>query len=230
MNPNGFDVLARAIAGRRRVSRRRAFGQTGGAGLAAALGLAAHRPVGARQVDETDRAGGEGCELAVTGTVRLGPSSERRRTRELVGRLRVRPTASGDLAGGEFAAYDGDTYPVRGQTTGVAVTLLIGLDDGDVVLTGAGFDDLASCRPGNRYSGLLAGPAPGDLGDWQADVIGGGAGVCPDAALCAMDAPCADDERQTVDCRCVTVGNAVCDVECDEGQTLTDDCACVCLV
>jgi hypothetical protein len=29
-----------------------------------------------------------------------------------------------------------------------------------------------------------------------------------------MDAPCDDDERQTVDCRCVTIGHAECDCVC----------------
>jgi hypothetical protein len=201
----------------------------GGAGLAAGLLTA----FGARRSPAVaagqDEANGEICVLEFTGTIRLGPSEERRSTREIAGRLRVRVQENGDLDDSELVLEDGDTMPVYGQATGSAVTFLFRLEDGDAVAIGAGVNALSQFCPsvGSTFSGLLKGPRPGDLGDWEAEVVRLASDACPDVDV-ECDVECDDDEFLTTDCECVPDFDPPCDVACEPGETLAGNCSCVC--
>jgi hypothetical protein len=236
MEPNRLDLLSRALAGRRRISRR-AIGSAGvggtSAGLLTALGFgrrAASAATPARQDENEKGTDDEICVFDFVATVRLGPSRERRGTRTIAGELRLPIDRDGGITGGRLIQEDGEELDVQGQATGRSVSLRIALGDGrSLVAVGAGFSPFAECNVG--YTGPASGPEPGDLGDWQAEPNPGpvSTGGCPEVDI-LCDAGCEQGLAQTIDCACVPVGNAVCDRECEEAQTLTDDCECVCLL
>ncbi len=186
------------------------------------------------------------CVLEFQAAVRFGPSLDEDEN-EWMGELRFTLDGDGAVSGGRLI-LDGldedDAFRVTGQATGSAVTFRIEVfeDGAAVVAVGAGERAIARCR--GSFSGLLAGPFPGDIGDWYAappdaddedepdepdEPVGHGGEACDDNDMLDCEIGCEDGERLTYDCSCVTTGNAVCDVACPEPQVLTDDCECVCL-
>ncbi len=232
-----FDRFSRGIA--RRFSRRRAIGGLGVSGAAGVMGIA--RRTGnvavARAAQDDDV-----CVLDFRAAVRLGPSQGERRGGEWVGELRFTLDSDGEVSGGSLLLEgddDGDALPVTGQATGSAVTFRIEVDADEasaLVAVGAGERDVARCR--GTFSGLLAGPLPGDIGDWSAAPPDPDAAdepdepveqICDQNDMLDCEIGCEEGDLLTYDCSCVTTGSAVCDVSRPEPQVLTDDCECVCL-
>jgi hypothetical protein len=126
--------------------------------------------------------------LAVTATIRSGPSASLTlpgaKPGELAGTLTVTLGPDGAIDQGGFTLSDGVTLPVVGQATGreLALRARVGLGQ-TLVLIGVADQAVTQCA--GAIDGLLTGPQPGDLGDWQATMAGatGGATTASGAAI-----------------------------------------------
>lgn len=174
-----FDHLACRVA--TRSSRRGLLSVLAGAGVLAKFGL-----------DESpQRASAEGtCTLDLIATARLGPNAGQflwaggTQPGQIHGRLTFGISTDGILAGAALQLDDGSSLPAVGQATGYALQARIALGDARaLMLTGVGEQPIATCR--GVVSGLLSGPQPGDLGDWQATASGSASGAAVPTSVSA---------------------------------------------
>lgn len=171
METEQFDRLAHRFAARS--NRRGLLGAFAGGTVLAKAGLPAlSQPVGAEGA----------CTLDLVATVRLGPNAGQflwaggTQPGQIHGRLTFGMSSDGTLAGAAFQLDDGSSLPVVGQATGYSLQARITFGDARaLILSGVGEQTIATCR--GAVGGLLNGPQPGDLGDWQAAANGPGSGA-----------------------------------------------------
>ncbi len=149
-----------------RQSRRSAIG-VASATAAGLLGISAARAQDDDMAPPETGLGDDGiCRMAFEGTVRLGPSNEGGELFVLNGQLSFSIGSGGALNDGELVTAS-ETYAVRGQGNGRAITLRITTADGETfIAVGSGHNSVRSCT--GEYRGPASGPVRGDLGDWLA--------------------------------------------------------------
>lgn len=164
MGPARFDALAAALTAR--LTRRRALGTVGVAGLAvAAAGRAAHGGAVA-QDDDMSR---QTCALDFAATVAIGPSAGR----AIAGKLKLKIGPDGAIDSASLTTTDGQGYVAVGQALGRALQLRITVADGQfVALAGTGEQAVRLCS--GRIDGTFGGPQGHDLGTWSAVPSGAG--------------------------------------------------------
>ncbi len=230
MDSNRFDNFAR------RLSRRKAIGAAGAAGMAAAV---------SHVLPSSAQGGRVACTVTMQALTSAGPSTGQAYS----GVLELPIAGQNAIDQGTFTPDGGVAASVVGQSNGRALSLRVTFADGQaLVLTGVGENDLSVCS--GALSGTFSGPQLGDTGSWRIDpsqsqlsgVVGGvGATATSVPAMpeeTATSTPCAemtcDDpfvlDPETCECGCPPPYEVCGFVCCPAGSVCTDpdagECSC----
>jgi hypothetical protein len=233
MDPQRFDLLSKAIAGR--LTRRRMLGGLGAGGLGAAI--LGDAPV-------LSAPGATTCVYAFDATIDVGPSSTVVQTKTISGELTITIGPDGAIDSGALIQSDGTNWPAVGQAVGRAINLRFSVPKtGAFIAIGVGRRAIASCT--TAISGPASGPSQHDAGSWSATLkTGDSSGAAATAVTTEVSAnesssgaPASGPEstvapttEPTMEPTTATMQpTADCQVTCDANSTLDiASCTCVC--